>query len=234
MRKKKLVDFVIMCGGFGKRLRPFTYSIPKPFLTAHSISPAEYIINQVNNSNYKNNLYASIFYKKNYSKNWFKKKKIKSIKFLIENQPLGTAGCLKLLLKKKLNSKLILLINGDLFAKINFDEMINYHIKNKKKITVGIKNHETVIPYSVVSKSNAKLLIEKPKLNKKINAGIYIIDIKFIKKYFSGNANSFVNMPDVINSISSKQVSLFNIGKKWIDIGSIMDFKKSYEEIKYW
>ena len=91
-----------------------------------------------------------------------------------------------------------------------------------------------MVPYSVVSKSNAKLLIEKPKLNKKINAGIYIIDIKFIKKYFSGNANSFVNMPDVINSISSKQVSLFNIGKKWIDIGSIMDFKKSYEEIKYW
>ena len=66
-------DYIIMCGGEGIRLRPFTYIIPKPFLTTNDISPFDYIIKNIDLKTTKN-IYVSLKYKHNLAKKIIKKK----------------------------------------------------------------------------------------------------------------------------------------------------------------
>ena len=227
-------DYVIMCGGFGSRLKPFTYMIPKPFLTTNNISPFEYSLSSILQNKKIGKIFVTAFYKKKFIKKIIdhKKKKIKKIELVIEEEPLGTAGCLRLIVKKSKCSHIIV-INGDLFAKVNFSKLIAEHEKKKTEMTICIKSHKIKIPYAVMSKKkNLITFKEKPVLNKKINTGIYIIKKKFLINFFKKEKKLFVDMDEVFNS--SKKINVFDIGDKWIDIGHINDFKKAYNEIKNW
>jgi len=224
-------DYIIMCGGEGIRLRPFTYIIPKPFLTTNDISPFDYIIKNIDLKTTKN-IYVSLKYKHNLAKKIIKKKNISKIKIILEKNLLGTAGCLRNLLKKNVTQNLVI-INGDIFTKFNFTEMINYHTKKRYDLTVGITNYEKSIPYAVLKKvKNKKCFIEKPKIKFKINAGVYILSKKYAIKFFRMNKNKFINMTDIIDSVS--KLGTFDIGEKWLDIGHIRDFKMANSKIKKW
>ena len=87
-------------------------------------------------------------------------------------------------------------------------------------------------------KKNSDLVFkEKPKIKHIINAGIYVITKKFLKKFFSSKINTKnekFDMPELINFVSKQKLGTFNIGNKWIDIGNIYDFKKASREIKFW
>ena len=227
-------DYVIMCGGFGSRLKPFTYIIPKPFLTTNDISPFEYSLSNILQNKKIGKIFVTAFYKKTFIKKIIdrKKKKIKKIELVVERQPLGTAGGLRLIINKsKCNH--IIVVNGDLFAKVNFSKLITEHEKKKSDMTICIKSHKIRIPYAVMSKQkNLITFKEKPVLNKKINTGIYIFKKNFLINFFKKNKNSFINMDEVIHTV--KKIDVFDIGDKWIDIGHINDFKRAYNEIKNW
>ena len=126
-----------MVGGIGSRLRPYTYSLPKPLLTANGISPLENSIKNIKKENNSNEIYLVVGYKKDIFKNWVKQKKLKNIRFIFEKTPLGTAGSLKKLVKK--NFKNIIVINGDLFFQINFKNLTKHHKKNNFEVTVCTK-----------------------------------------------------------------------------------------------
>ena len=112
MSKKNKVIFLIMVGGIGQRLRPYAYALPKPLLTANSVSPLENIIKNIKNYGKKEKIYLALGYKKDVFKKWIKSKKIKNIKYVIENKPLGTAGALKKILNIGNGlDKFILIIN---------------------------------------------------------------------------------------------------------------------------
>lgn len=233
MAKKKIL-FMIMAGGIGQRLRPYTYSLPKPLLTANNISPLENCIKNINRFNKNGQIYLAICYKKSVFINWLKSKKINNVKLLLEQTPLGTAGSIKKILNKQFQS--VVLVNGDLFFKINFEKLINFHEKKKNNITVGITESEFKIPFGVFKKNNNKFTFhEKPKVISKINSGIYLFKKQFLNKFFSSNKNkSFFDIPELINSVEKNKLGIFDIGKKWIDIGNIYDFKKASREIQNW
>ena len=228
--------FVIMVGGVGSRLRPYTYSLPKPLLTANGISPLENSIKNIKKESKSNEIYLVVGYKKDIFKKWVKQKKLKNIRFISEKTPLGTAGALKKLVKK--NFKNIILINGDLFFQINFKNLIRHHKKNNFEVTVCTKKNITNIPYAILKRRNNKIIFkEKPKISHIINTGIYVLDKNFLKKFFLLKANKnkdIFDMPDLINFAGEKKLGTFNIGSKWIDIGNIYDYKKASREIKFW
>ena len=226
-----MVDFVIMCGGMGSRLRPFTYLIPKPFLTANNISPLKYMINNIKKCKQKNKIFVTIFYKKNLIKKNLKKIKSK-INIVEEVEARGTAGSLREVIKKTKQKHLILL-NGDLFANINFTNLLEFHVKKKNQITACIKKHKIQCPYAVLKKRGQSLFFdEKPNLSVKINAGIYVLKLNFLKKFFKKNKNKFIGMDEILNS--GGKLGVFEIGNEWIDIGHISDYKKAYKEISKW
>ena len=111
--------FIIMVGGIGSRLRPYTYSLPKPLLTANGISPLENSIKNIKKEINTREIYLVVGNKKKIFKKWVKHKRLKNIRFISEKEPLGTAGSLKRFVKKKFKN--IVLINGDLFFQINFE-----------------------------------------------------------------------------------------------------------------
>jgi len=236
MEKKNRILFMIMAGGVGKRLRPYTYALPKPLLTANNISPLESCIKNIKKFYKSEKIYLAVCYKKKIFANWLKSKKIKNVQLLEEKNPLGTAGSVKKIIKKKFKN--IVLINGDLFFKINFKNLVNFHNKKNCDVTVGITNNEIEIPYGVFSKKDNRFYFqEKPKVMNKINSGIYLFNKKFLKKFFlsrkNRNKNKF-DIPELIKQVEKKNLGIFDIGKKWIDIGNIYDFKKASREIQNW
>ena len=233
---KSGILYVIMVGGVGSRLRPYTYALPKPLLTANGISPLEKTINNILEENKLNRVYLVVGHKKEIFKKWVKSKNIKNVSFISEKEPLGTAGSLKKILKKKFKN--IILVNGDLFFQIKFRKLINFHNDNNFEATVCTKKNLTEIPYAILKKKKDKITFkEKPKIQHIINAGIYVLSRDFLVKFFSSKINKVkkkFDMPQIINFVTKKKLGIFDIGSKWIDIGNIYDYKKASREIKFW
>jgi len=140
---------------------------------------------------------------------------------------LGTAGPLSLLNYK--DTKLpIIVTNSDLVSSIDYENLLNYHIKQKADITICSKNKIFVMPYGelLLKKYNVKKIIEKPTTSSLVNAGIYVINancLSYLKK------NKKIMMNDLINHLITlkKKVITYPIFENWIDIGNKLDLVKA-------
>jgi len=227
---------VIMAGGSGIRLRPFTYSIPKPLLTAGGITSIENSVKIL--SKYKIcEIYILTHYKSkmfNKTKAYEKKYNVK-IKIINEEKKLGTVGGLYLL-KKILFKERFILLNGDIFFSFDISKFINFHKKQKSFFTIGIHRHNFQFPYAII-KSNLekkiKSIKEKPVIKNYINAGIYILDNRIFNFL---NGHKYIDMPDLIEKVSKykKNIFTFDIGEKWVDLGRIEDYRVASRIISKW
>ena len=228
---------VIMAGGKGIRLKPFTEVLPKPLIPIGNKTALEHIIDNFFDNGF-NKFYISVNFKSKLIKAYLEElkleKKIK-INFIEEKKPLGTSGSLSLI-KKKINSD-IFVINCDTILKVNFDEILNFHKIQKNYITVvaSLKNIE--VPYGVCkSKKNGDLIkiIEKPKKNYLVNTGFYIIKDKVLKLMPS---NKKIDFNELINLIKKKKlkIGIYPIeDKNWVDVGQWSEIKKiNYEKNLY-
>lgn len=221
-------EVVIMAGGKGKRLGELTRNCPKPMLRIGNRPMMEIIFQQCIDAGFKN-FYFSVFYLKKKIKNYFKSGKDwdANIKYLEENNPLGTAGCLSLLPKNP--KKPILIINGDVLTKIDYDHLIKFHNENKCDITICVRENKTKIPYGILNLNDLEVidLEEKPELIHFINAGIYFINPKIISLI---PKKKFFDMTDLISTAKRKKfiIKAFLIHEYWKDVG----FPEVFENIK--
>jgi len=131
--KKIGIPVLIMAGGIGSRLEPFTKILPKPLIPVNDKPVIEHIIENFRNFNF-GNFYISINYKSKILKAYFEEVKRKyKISFVEEKKPLGTAGSLKLLSKKIKDN--IIVTNCDIMININYLDFIKFHIKNKNDLS---------------------------------------------------------------------------------------------------
>lgn len=218
--KSKFIEnkMVIMAGGLGKRLRPFTYKLPKPLLPVDGKPIIERIILTAKKQGIQNFI-VSINYLGLKIKKYLgdgTKLGVK-ISYINENKPLGTAGSLYLLEK---NNKPLIVTNADIISNINYKEMLNYHIKLKSFITVGaISNFEKNHYGKIIFKNNLIKKIEEKKEKKQyINSGIYILNPNY-KLYLK--EKKFFHMTDLIDLVISKKkrVCLFPVHENWYDYG---------------
>ncbi len=132
LKNKHTNTVVIMAGGFGQRLLPYTKKIPKPMLKIAGKPIIDHIIDIINSQGFKN-IVLCLHYKKEIFKNYFKKKNFSNINltFIEEKKPLGTAGALSLIKKK--NSKPIIVLNGDLIFDFELENLLSFHKKKKSR-----------------------------------------------------------------------------------------------------
>lgn len=218
---------IIMAGGFGKRLGALTKNTPKPMLIVKGKPILEHIILRLYQDGFKN-LYISTHFLSEKIINYFEdgKKWGVNINYLHEEVPLGTAGALSLL-KENNTQQPVLVTNGDLLTSINYADFLNYHYVEKNKSTICINNFKIEVPYGVINFKESFLdsIIEKPTYNYSVLSGIYIFQYELIK---SIKPKIFLNMPDFINSINTKNnIGVYPIHESWIDIGKISDFEKA-------
>tara|TARA_B100000989_G_scaffold294175_1_gene272768 strand:+ start:8449 stop:9501 length:1053 start_codon:yes stop_codon:yes gene_type:complete len=217
--------FVIMAGGQGTRLLPYTKNTPKPLIKIDDKPIIIHLIEKARSIGFKN-FVITTGYKKNKIIKYLKNSRSLNvnIKYIKETKPLGTAGSLVYLKKQK---KPIIVCNGDIMSNIDFKDFLNYHKTNKAFITVASKNHDMQNPFGVIKlkKKIINQISEKPNYSSLINIGAYVINpsvLKSIKK------PKFLTMVDFINNAikNKKKVIPYITGEFWYDIGTPEDLKK--------
>lgn len=219
---------VIMAGGKGTRLRPLTENIPKPMLTVAGRPILEHIIYHLVGSGFKN-IYLSLNYKGELIEDYFGNGNNFGcqIRYLREEEPLGTAGALSLL-PEQLED--VLLMNGDLITQFDVKNLLNVHSSRKNSITIGSRDHVTKIPYGVLEIDEKEhrviKLAEKPEIHNIVNGGVYVISPELLKKVPKATV---YNATDLVESCFkyNLKVGYHLLEEDWIDVGEHQQLKKA-------
>ena len=221
----------LMAGGFGKRLKPLTDHLPKPLLKVGNKPILENILDQFIASGF-HDFYISTHYKAEMVKkhfgdgsNWNV-----SIKYIHEEEPLGTAGGLGLL-PSDLPKLPILMMNGDLLTKIDFDKLLNFHLETGDDATMCVREYDFKVPYGVIKADGRHIVSiqEKPIQNFFVNAGVYVLNQSILDIVDGVN---YLDMPELLEKIikGSGRVNMFPVHEYWLDIGQIEQFDKAQQD----
>ena len=230
--QKLPITAVIMAGGYGTRLRPLTEDLPKPMLPIGGKPLIELIVEHLREMGIHQVLISIHYLSEQIEKYLGDGKKFDvTIEYLLENEPLGTAGALGLI-KKEIGTP-ILVINGDVLTKLNYRDMLSHHNNTQADLTVGVRQYNFNIPYGVVEVETSKVtgIREKPSYRFLVNAGVYLLNpavIKLVPK------STFFNMTDLINQLlaNGKKVVSFLITEYWLDIGQHDDYLQAQEDVE--
>jgi len=215
---------VILAGGLGTRLKPFTEIIPKPLLPVGEKAVLEIQILTLKKYGF-DEIYIATNYKSEYIESFLGDGSRYGVNlfFSKEKRPLGTAGPLTLL-KDKLERP-FLVMNGDILTKLNFKKMYQFALEKGAILTVGTKKWVTPFNFgNIVSNGDyIKQVEEKPELVFEIIAGIYVMQPE-IFKYIP--ENKYYGIDKLIQSLLSRgiPVARYLINEYWLDIGQIDDY----------
>jgi len=230
---------IILAGGEGQRLRPLTFAIPKPLIPINDTPIIELLLKSLKRSGIEEVILA-VGYKANFIKQFLGDGSSYGIKisYYDEDSPLGTAGPVKAICDEFNLKEDVLVMNGDILTKLNFQDLIQFHNSSKNDFTIGtaLKNLKT--KYGVLDLDGDKVtgMREKPSFPVSIMAGIYIMSPKTIEIIPQG----FYNMDSMVkDSIKAgHDVKSFMINHYWSAIDRMVDFGKAQEkasgELKEW
>ena len=221
---------VIMAGGLGKRLLPFTEKCPKPMLMVNGKPMLEILIDQCISYGLTD-IFVSVNYLKEQIIDYFQDGSQKGVKisYLIEDKPLGTAGSLQLL-PKSLSSP-FLVMNGDVLTQLDFRHLLQFHTQNNGIATICGREYEASIPFGVIRHRGSILtsLEEKPTYKHLVNAGIYVLEPSILDLLKLDQA---LDMPTLLQTAMTKnyQVNVCPIHEYWLDVGRPETLTQAHQE----
>jgi NDP-sugar pyrophosphorylase family protein len=188
---------VILAGGLGTRVRPYTFTVPKPLLPLGERALLDHLIEHLANNGIRE-LTLSLGYQAQLVRAYFGdgSRHGVSIDYVEEQHPLGTAGCLALLRDRLDGTEPFFLLNGDLYTRLNFRSMLEFHQSRSAALTVGFVNHTYKSPFGVLKFDGDDVVdvIEKPSLVQPVSAGIYCISAAAVAAVPD---DQFFTMPDL-------------------------------------
>lgn len=210
---------VIMAGGKGTRLRPHTEHCPKPMLRVDGKPMLEILLEQCIASGF-HQFYLSVNYLKEQIIDHFQdgSRWGVSIDYLVEVEPLGTAGSLQLLPSSV--QEPFLVMNGDVLTKLNPSHLLRFHVEQEAAGTLCVREHTITVPFGVVQTNGVELagFEEKPTYRQLVNAGVYVIDPLLLPLLPPHQAT---DMPTLLQSAqqAGQRVAVCPIHEYWIDVG---------------
>ena len=214
----KHTSIVIMAGGKGERMRPFSDVLPKPLLTYHGKTLVENVIQQFYERGFRKFYFVLCNRGKLISTYLSSLKLDCEMHFVYEDFPMGTIGGLWLL-RDELRDDFIL-CNCDNLGDFDYQQAILFHRTEQAAITMFVKKESHVIPFGLV-KTDGKTRVcsvdEKPVLNSFISTGAYVMKASVIRRFLCGKR---MDMPALINYITKEEkVCFVEVGdKQWIDM----------------
>ena len=224
---------VVLAGGFGERLRPLTENLPKPMLPVGNRPLLEVIVDKLREAGIRRVHLATHYKEEIISRHFGDGQDFGiEIEYVEESNPLGTAGPLSLL---KDSEEPLLVINGDILTRVDFQAMLDFHREQGAEMTVAVKEHQIQLPYGVVETDGVAItnITEKPMLRHFISAGIYLLNPGACR---SIPAKQHYDMPDLIKQLiaNGKTVVSFPIHEYWLDIGQHADYEQAQEDLVKW
>lgn len=223
----KEVPVIIMAGGKGTRLYPYTKILPKPLVPVGDIPIMERIINKFRDFGVKD-FYATLNYRKNMIKSYFSEIEADyNISYVEENEPLGTAGSL-CLIEKKFDGPVIV-TNCDILINEDYNEIYRYHINSGNEMTLVSAIKNIVVPYGVIhSAENGSIssLEEKPKLSYFVNTGMYLLNPEILDEI---PKNTFYHMTHLADKLlkEGRKVGMYPVGEDaFLDMGEFEEMHR--------
>jgi dTDP-glucose pyrophosphorylase len=226
------IDAVIMAGGRGQRLKPFTDTTPKPLLKVGEKPIIEHNIDRLRSFGI-DDFHISVRYLGEQIVNYFQNGTNKSIniEYVWENEPLGTIGSMSLI--ENLIHDYVLLTNSDILTNLDYENFFVHFIEKGADFSIVTIPYQVNIPYAVLEFNNdvVKDLKEKPTYTYFSNGGIYLMKREILKLI---PKNTFFNATDLIEKLIelNKKVISFPLRGYWLDVGKHEDFQKAQDDIK--
>ena len=225
------VRVVMMAGGKGERLYPYTSVLPKPLIPISGIPIAERILNRFKEVNITKFI-LSLNYKRNLIKTYFEEAMPScTFEYVVEDEPLGTGGSLTLMKDKV--SDIFIVVNCDMLINVNINQLLKYHQQKGALITIVGAKKQIEIPYGVIEKEGSfvSCMEEKPTIEKLINTGMYVVS-KDVYNYLP-SMNKFHMTHVVENALEMNQkVAVFEIDENdFMDMGVMDELKNMNEKV---
>jgi len=224
---------VILAGGLGTRLQPYTTFLPKPMLPLGEKPILEHLIDWTKKNGVRD-IVLCVSYLRRTIEDYFEdgNRFGVNIEYAISNKPLATAGQLKT--AEGLITDTFVCMYGDSIYDFNLRKMIKQHKQKQSFITMSLFQYKTNLPYGVIETTKSGKVTawkEKPELTAQINMGCYVMEpeiMSFIPK------NKPYGMDEVIRKAMTKQklVSGFLSKKGFMDIGNKLSYRKANEEFR--
>jgi NDP-sugar pyrophosphorylase family protein len=223
---------VILAGGMGTRLRPYTVVLPKPLMPVGDYPILEVIIRQLVHYNF-NHITLTVNHQAEIIKAFCgdgSKWGIK-IDYSLEQKPLGTMGPLSLIKDLPEN---FLVMNGDILSDIHYGDFFDNHVKRSELFTISSYVREQINLYGVLEKDESNKLIgfhEKPKTRFEVSMGVYMLNKKILDFIPYDQSYGFdLLMLDLIKMNEKVFVKPFT--GYWLDIGRPDDYMQAIEEFE--
>jgi len=220
---------VILAGGQGSRLRPYTTVLPKPLLPVGDLPIAEIIIRQLGHYGIKN-IIISTGHLAGLIETYFGdgRRWGVRIRYVQEDKPLGTAGAIKLIPKLQEN---FLVINGDTLTDLNFRKLFDFHQQHQGIATISVKERVVKTDFGVIEfNQHHELLnyIEKPAHKFFVSLGMNILH-KRCREYIK--AGESIGMPELMLRMkeNGEKVYCFKAKNVWLDLGRMDDLEAAQE-----
>lgn len=222
---------IILAGGLGTRLQPYTTFLPKPMLPLGEKPILEHLVDWTRKNGIKS-IVLCVSYLRKTIEDYFEdgKRFGVNVEYAVSNKPLATAGQLKT--AEKFIDSTFVCMYGDSIFDFNLRNMVNQHIQKKSFVTMSLYEYKTNLPYGVIETTKTGKVIawnEKPEIKANINMGCYVMEpgvMDLIPK------NIPYGMDDVIKKAMAKKKSIDSIISKkgFLDIGNKTSYKKANQE----
>ena len=226
---------IILCGGLGTRLKPYTVALPKPLMPVGEYPIIEVIIRQLKSFGF-HRITLAVNHQSEIFKAFFgngEKWDIK-IDYALEQKALGTMGPLSLIQDLDEN---FLVMNGDVLADLDFNKFFKTHLNSKSIFSISSFKRKQLVDFGVLEKSKNSYLkgfTEKPEYNFEVSMGIYMINKKVLKYIPSQSFFGFDNLMLRLLQ-NNEKIKLIEHKGIWLDIGRPDDYMlatKIYNENK--
>lgn len=226
------VPVIIMAGGKGTRLYPYTKILPKPLIPIGDVPILERIMERFYHYGVKD-FYLTVNYKKEMIKSYFADQKTPySIHYAEEDEPLGTAGSIRLI--EDTFSVPVIVTNCDILIEEDFEKVIEHHYKFGNDMTIISSLKNITIPYGVLHTKEEGIITsmeEKPQLSYFVNTGVYVVNPEFLEWIPKGRV---FHMTDLAEKMicEGKSVGMYPISENsFLDMGEFEEMKKMEDRI---
>ena len=214
---------VILAGGQGTRLRPYTTVLPKPLLPVGHKAIVEVIIDQL-----KTHGFTHITLALGHLAHLIKAvlgngdKYRLTVDYVVEDIPLGTSGPLAMI--KDLDGT-FLVMNGDILSNIDFNDVVRFHREQKAMATIAVHKRVVTIDYGVLDRAGYSLVTykEKPVFDYEVSTGIYVLESSVLRYIIP---DSRLDFPELVQRLmkNREKVSCYPFEGMWYDLGRAEDF----------
>ena len=228
----RTIRALILAGGRGTRLRPFTAVFPKPLVPLGNRAIIEILLQRLAHAGFQNVTISTGYLAEliravcgDGSRFGLK------VDYVGEDEPLGTAGPLSLL--PELTDPVVVM-NGDLLTTLNFTDMLRYHHEQNADLTVGVFPREVKIDFGVVESGpdgEFEGFREKPTFHFDVSMGVNIVGARAQRHIIPGQR---LDMPDLVLKVyeTGGKVACFRQACRWLDIGRPDDYGLAQEEFE--